>query len=75
MGVGQRLAQLDHDQGRQLGDRQLSVRQELLERLSVDELGDDVRRRGILARIVEDLQDSVVVQLGDGAGLAFEPGL
>ena len=50
----------------------LPVGHELLERLPVDELGDDVRGRRFVARVVEDLHDVVVVQLGHRLGLALE---
>ena len=46
--------------------------QELLERLPVDELGDDVRARRPEPRVVEDLQDVLVAQLGHRLRLAFE---
>jgi hypothetical protein len=46
--------------------------QELLQRLAVDELRDDVRARRLGARVVEDLQDVLVTQLRDGLRLALQ---
>ena len=73
MRVRERAADLQHDHRADLGERDRPLGDELLERLAVDELGDDVRLRVFARRVVEDLEDVLVAQLGDCLGLALEP--
>ena len=70
--VGQGVADLQHDERRQLGHGQLSAGQELLQSLTVDELRDDEGRFCVVSRVVENLQNAVVVQLGNRSRLALQ---
>ena len=49
-----------------------SVGEKVLERAPVDELGDDVALGRVGSRVVEDLEDVLVAQLGDGVRLALQ---
>src|SRR4029079_8784315 len=64
---------LEHDHRADFGKRDRPVRDELLQRLTVDKLGDDVALAARLRRVVENLEDVLVPQLCDGLGLALEP--
>jgi hypothetical protein len=72
VGVAEGAADLHHDHGPDLGELGRVVGDALLEGLALDELGDDVALAADLARVVEDLEDVLVAQLGHGVGLALE---
>src|SRR5262249_47044106 len=61
-----------HDHRADLGKADRPLGDELLERLAVDELGDDVALGAFLGRVVEDLEDVLVAELRDRLGLALE---
>ena len=63
---------LQDDHRADLGERDRPVGDELLERLAVDELGDDVALGVFLRRVVEDLEDVLVAELRDRLRLALE---
>jgi len=73
--VPERPADLDGDERRDLGEPDGPRAEELLQRLPVDELGDDVRARRAGPRVVEDFEDVLVPQLRHRLRLALEAGL
>jgi len=54
------------------GTGKLPIGQELLQGLAIDEFRDDERRKRVIPRVVEDLHDAVVFQLGHGPRLALQ---
>ena len=71
--VLERARHLAGDHLRDLGERQRRVGEEVLERAAVDELGDDVALGRVGPRVIENLEDVLVAQLGDGVRLALQP--
>ena len=71
--VREGAADLQDDHRPDLGERDRPVGDHLLEGLTVDELGDDVRLGVRLRGVVEDLEDVLVAKLRHRLRLALEP--
>ena len=70
--VLERARHLRRDHLRHLGKQERLGGEEVLERPAVDELGDDVALRRVGTRVVEDLEDVLVAQLGHRVRLALQ---
>jgi hypothetical protein len=68
----ERARDLEHDHRADFRERDRPVGDELLQRLTVDELGNDVALAARLRRVVEDLEDVLVAKLRDGLRFTLE---